>query len=699
MKKIITSIALLGLAVLTSCSGDSPRAQAVPTVVPDTYAITSLTPSSSSPLVNNAIQIDAVVTQNGSSAADGTTVEFTGSGLLCNDGSGNLCAGFGSGAGDSASVSTQGGVASAFFQAIEAGTYTIQAQVQGSTRQVSVTYRNPSTDNTLEVFQPLVPNIGSYDGGETVVINGKGIVAPAEVNFIVQGVSYPAPVQQVSGSKAGTGSITVLSPYIGSAEVRAEDREADVQVTVALGSSDQQQVVAPRAFTYLASATGVSSPQIFGVVPDTGRSSGGETVTVLGRNFVPGATTVRFYGPGFDVFSPSVTVAPDGLQMDVVTPRFSLTPLDQTLVASIDVNTPAGTFTLNNAFLVLADEPQPVIASFSPIAGPIDGGTVVTIFGSGFDVPVQVTFGALAATDVNVFDDQSIADNDRITCVAPDYSQQGQTPPVGVNLTVTNMETGKFASRGTFTYGELLYVTGNSPAEGRPGELVVIYGSGFEDPLQVFFTADDIALEVIDVSGTQILVKFPEELDGECSDVRGEFRVELLESQRNAQGGDFTLLGNQPRITHVEPVFVDGDEDIVIFGAHFADDVIVTIAGVTIPSSDVTVVSPTQIEVENIPTPQGNIGIADFVLEWQQTECVTGGIQGLRNTDTPVEVTVTNFPGSCDDSLTGGLIYQPLDTTCVVPTPTPTPTPTETPVPPTPTETPVPPTPTPTTPP
>jgi hypothetical protein len=108
-----------------------------------------------------------------------------------------------------------------------------------------------------------------------------------------------------------------------------------------------------------------------------------------------------------------------------------------------------------------------------------------------------------------VIDDQTPADNDVITCLSPDYSHQGGVPPVTVDVTVTNMTSGRTSNARQFIYGETLFISGNSPTEGRLGDQVVIYGAGFEDPLQVFFGADE--LDVQSVSGTEILVR-PDDL-------------------------------------------------------------------------------------------------------------------------------------------------------------------------------------------
>ena len=80
MKRSILFIALLAIVVMAGCSGSSPSARPVPTVVPESWAITELTASASQVYVGVPVQIDVAVTQNGAPAPDGTTVQLLSSG-------------------------------------------------------------------------------------------------------------------------------------------------------------------------------------------------------------------------------------------------------------------------------------------------------------------------------------------------------------------------------------------------------------------------------------------------------------------------------------------------------------------------------------------------------------------------------------------------------------------------------------------
>ncbi len=185
-------------------------------------------------------------------------------------------------------------------------------------------------------------------------------------------------------------------------------------------------------------------------------------------------------------------------QIEVITPRFSLTPLTADENAGIKL-TRVGydDVVKNDIFIVRADVAQPDITGISPTAGPLDGGTVVTISGHGFQLPLQVMFGDLEATEIQLFDDPSIADNDVITCRTPDYSQNGLSD----------------IAAQTFRYGDVLYVGQANPTEGQIGDELALFGSGFEDPLTVFFLGGGTTeFDVLQVTGTQLTLRSPTDM-------------------------------------------------------------------------------------------------------------------------------------------------------------------------------------------
>ena len=604
---------------------------------------------------------------NGAPAPDGTQVEFLrNAGTFLPDNGTN-----------EATVLTTGGQASITFGATEAGGYVVQARVKTSTSQITIIYRNPDTTGALQIYS-INPAVGSYAGGETVVLTGKGIATPVEVFFTVQGLQYQAIVDQVVPSipAESAGTITIRSPLPTAADPN-QTSTADVRVGVRVGSSDEQSQTYPAAFTYISDSVIIGDPVIFGVEPYYGRSQGGETVTILGLNFAVDVTKelVKAFDEVYFIFEGQQLLAQverwSANQIEVITPRFSLTPLTEDKNAGVLLTRTDGGDNVqkNDIFIVQTDIAEPEITGISPTAGPLDGGTIVTIIGHGFEIPVQVLFGNFEATDIQVFNDQSLGDNDLITCRSPDYSQQGETPPYSVEITVTNLATGNTTtSPQNFTYGDILYISQANPTEGQIGDLLTLYGAGFEDPLTVWFSGN-IEFDVLAVTGTELTLRSPTSLAPTCADRTGNFRVVLNESNREATGGNYTLLGSNPTVTSVDPIFVDEvdngngvvPDDIDIYGVRFADEVLVLINNFTMNPDQVTVISSEHIEVSGIPAPN------DFGLVFSTTSCTTGtGLQGIREVPTAVNVTVRNLPVGCENTLNQTLIYVPQDQTCVV---------------------------------
>ncbi|MGD8441627.1 MAG: IPT/TIG domain-containing protein, partial [Holophagae bacterium] len=494
MKSFLNCLIICGLVVAVGCSGNSPKP---PSVTPPNggngdgvYQITSLSASDDNPYVNTAVLVTATVTLDGEAVPDGTNVEFIANGGV-----------FPANGGTDLTVATTGGTASVQFGATETGVYTIQARVKAVTAQIQVAYRNPDQSDALQIYN-LNPASGSYFGGETVVITGKGIRAPAEVYFTVQGLIYQAIVDQVVPSvpASGSGTITIRTPEPTAAD-STQTSAADVRVIVDVGATTQEEVTVPSGFVFIGNVEPPPNvpptPVLFGVDPYYGRSQGGETVTILGMNFQwepptggtePTFAEVYFTFNGQDLLAQVERVAAN--QIEVITPRFSFTPLNDDTSAGVKLTRSSGSpVEKGDVFIVKSDIAQPEITGISPTAGPLDGGTIVTINGHGFQLPIQVAFGQLEATDVQLYDDQSLADNDVITCRTPDYSQQGQTPPLSVNVRVTNLQNGlSDTSDQVFTYGEILYITQANPTQGQIGDLLALYGAGFEDPLTVWFS-------------------------------------------------------------------------------------------------------------------------------------------------------------------------------------------------------------------
>ena len=118
-----------------------------------------------------------------------------------------------------------------------------------------------------------------------------------------------------------------------------------------------------------------------------------------------------------------------------------------------------------------------VVTSISPTAGPLGGGTSVTITGSGFTGATAVTFGVTPATSFIFNSDTSV------TAVSP--AESAGT----VDVTVTVISTSATSPADQFTYEPPPVVTGLNPTAGPDfgGTSVTITGTSFTDASAVDF--------------------------------------------------------------------------------------------------------------------------------------------------------------------------------------------------------------------
>ncbi len=132
-------------------------------------------------------------------------------------------------------------------------------------------------------------------------------------------------------------------------------------------------------------------PIIDSVTPNSGPVEGGTTVDIEGGHFT-GTTGVYFgaHSAAFEVKNDSLIVA--------------TTPAGTAGSVTVGVFTPGGNFGLGDAFTYVGESADavPDITSVSPDSGPVAGGTVVTIHGSGFSGVTNVDFGLNAATSFTI---------------------------------------------------------------------------------------------------------------------------------------------------------------------------------------------------------------------------------------------------------------------------------------------------------
>jgi IPT/TIG domain len=302
----------------------------------------------------------------------------------------------------------------------------------------------------------LSPVFGPVAGGTSVTITGTGFTGVTAVDF---GTTPAA-------------SDTVVSATTITAESPAGTGAVDVTVTAAGGTSPTSPA---DQYTYSA------APAVSAISPTAGPLVGGTLVTITGSGFT-GATSVNFG----------------------TTPATNLTVVNDT---TITADSPAGTGTVNvtvttplgTSAASSADQFTYglAVSGLSPAAGPLGGGTLVTITGSGFTGATAVDFGTTPAASFTV--------NSATTITAASPAHTAGT----VNVTVTTPTgTSPASPANVFAYG--VSVTRLSPTAGPVGggTLVTITGSGFTGATAVDFGTTP-ATNLTIVSSTLITVDSP----------------------------------------------------------------------------------------------------------------------------------------------------------------------------------------------
>ncbi len=215
-------------------------------------------------------------------------------------------------------------------------------------------------------IQQVSPSSGSTLGGTALTLTGSGFQTGAVVTI---GGAPCEDVQVADGL-----SITCTTPP-----------GAPGPAAVVVTNTDGTTGTLAGGFVYLA------PPVISDVWPTMGPEAGGDTMTIQGSGFVPGAggSRVRLgttLVPEADTVVQSETV----IQLTI--------PAGQGLVA-VEVDNPDGQkAVLAGGFLYLPPTPPPVISYVTPNSGSTLGGTAVSIVGTGFQEAAQVELSLDGAT-------------------------------------------------------------------------------------------------------------------------------------------------------------------------------------------------------------------------------------------------------------------------------------------------------------
>lgn len=412
------------------------------------------------------------------------------------------------------------------------------------------------------------------------------------------------------------------------------------------------------------------------VDPGVGDPQGGETATIHGGGF-DGPVRVTFGTAVAQVLS----VSPDRIRVRVPSSISAgvNVPVGQSVPVAvgvaINVNEPVGqaSDTLPNGFVYAhgggtIDQPQ--IFSVTPATGTNDGGTTVTINGSGFQAPVQVFFeGGTPRIGLEAIV-QSTAAN-RIVVTSPPARGFGQgLQNQTVDIRVKNLNTGFETVRaGAWRFGSDVLITAVGPTDVvyNVPTIVTIQGQGFDEPLTA--TLAGVAASIISVSGTQVVVRSPVVTITNCNEPTGPIGVVNIETgDGDDTQGDITF-----RFRAIRPVITS----IVPNSGPGAGGNAVTINGSVGQFTGFD--PPVRVVFGDRPaaitsTSPGAIGVIvpAFNGTFNERACnAGGGVEGMEFVPTAVAVTVTNLNTGCADTVANGYSYIPADTSCRVEPPPP----------------------------
>jgi hypothetical protein len=206
-----------------------------------------------------------------------------------------------------------------------------------------------------------------------------------------------------------------------------------------------------------------ATPTVTSIAPTSGGTGGGDSVTITGTNFFPGAVALFGTAPGG--ISLVNCVVTGSTSMTCNTPADNQGPKDLTVV-----NVDGLTGSLTGAFTYTIN--PPVISSISPATSTTDGNVTVTITGSSFQSGAQVNVGGPLpkAGDGEFGDNVKVLSSTSITFTTPAL-------PVGVaDLEVRNPDGGTATDSGALTYtlgtGPINYIQRTDAATGSTSSTV-----------------------------------------------------------------------------------------------------------------------------------------------------------------------------------------------------------------------------------
>jgi hypothetical protein len=406
--------------------------------------------------VNSNVVITAKVTVNNANVPNGTAVQFaTTLGTFTDTGSASTL------------KITTDGIATATLTSAAAGTATVTATVNNATARVTVTFSSqpvtPQPPSTTPTITSVSPITGRPQGGEQVTITGTNFNSPVRVLFDPGMGATPKEAFVVSVSLT---QIVVITPAVdvGTGQTVA----TDVIVLTQAGTPTEQRVVKAQGFTF---AAAVLTPIVRALQPTSGPTSGGTRVTIIGDAFQ--SPVQVFFGA-----AEAQVISVNFSQIIVMSPRAGDTAPGGSGVVTGPVDIivknigSATTVTFSGGFRYT---PKMQITTVGPTEGPFTGGTRVRIDGIGFDDPLAVVVGGVAAQVISVSGSQVIVITNAVNLTG--------CADVPGPITVTNTNDGDTADGPIFTFRTpkplITAISPNPANSGGTTNITVLNALGF----------------------------------------------------------------------------------------------------------------------------------------------------------------------------------------------------------------------------
>ena len=276
--------------------------------------------------------------------------------------------------------------------------------------------------------------------------------------------------------------------------------------------------------------------------------------------------------------------------------------------------------------------PAPTVSTLSPNTGTVNGGTAITITGTGFLAGATVSLGGTAATNVNV------ASSTSITATTPAHA----AGVVNVVVTNTDAQTGTLANGYTYTASNPApTVTSISPTSGTTagGTSVTITGTGFLTGTTVSFGAT-AAPSVNVVGSTSITATTPAHAAGAVNVV-----VTNTDAQAGTLPNGYTYRDAAPAVTSISPTPgpVAGGTSVTVTGTGFLTGATVSFGGTA--ATNVNVVGSTSITATTPAHASGAVTIVVTNTD-TQTGTLNNGYTYTANAPAPTVASITPNTGT-----------------------------------------------------